>query len=114
MKNILLLTAFSATLVFAGCGDEKDADQNDDKVETKDISHNGSIETLLSTEHIDSLTDVLITTHKIWKNGVIDREVRHVDTLQSLGTGTTEAADAQGNTKQVIGKKDYEFYITVK
>ena len=107
--KISLFLAFFATV---GCGES--AEQNDDKVETKDISRNGSIETQLTTVHLADNRDVLITTHKIWKNGALEREVNHTDTIPALGSATTEAADANGNAATTVGQKDYEFYITVK
>jgi hypothetical protein len=109
-RFLSLILLFSMTLV--GCGDG--SKENDDKVETKDISHNGSIETQLTTEHLADNRDVLVTTHKIWKDGVVASEVRHADTIPALGVAAVEAADSTGNAKTVTGKKDYEFYITVK
>ena len=113
MTRFLTIASLFTVVLFAACG-ENDEPANDDKVETKDISHDGSIETLLATEHLDSLRDVLITTHKIWKNGVVAAETRHVDTLPALGVTAQQAADANGNATTAVGRKDYEFYITVK
>ncbi len=100
------------TLLFVSCDDNNQ--EENDKVETKDISHNGSIETQLTTEHLADNRDVLVTTHKVWNNGAVVNEIRHADTIPALGTANIEAADAQGNATTATGQKDYEFYITVK
>ena len=110
IRFLSILLVFSTTL-FISCGD---GNENDDKVETKDISHNGSIESQLTTEHLPDNRDVLVTTHKVWNNGVVVSEVRHADTIPALGTANIQAADAQGNATTATGQKDYEFYITVK
>lgn len=110
IRFLSILFVFSATLLVS-CGD---GNENDDKVETKDISHNGSIESQLTTEHLPDNRDVLVTTHKVWNNGVVVNEVRHADTIPALGTANIQAADAQGNATTAAGQKDYEFYITVK
>jgi hypothetical protein len=109
-RFLFFILLFSSTL-FVGC---ENNDENEDKVETKDISHNGSIETQLTTQHLPNNLDVLVTTHKVWKNGVVEREVVHTDTIPALGVGTLTAADTTGNTTTATGQKDYEFYITVK
>ena len=111
MTRFLSFLLLFSIFLFVGCGSDQ---ENDDKMETKDISHNGSIETQLTTQHLPDNRDVLVTTHKIWKNGVMEREVVHTDTIPALGTGALEAADTTGNTTSATGKKDYEFYITVK
>ncbi|MBL7814880.1 MAG: hypothetical protein JNL70_07715 [Saprospiraceae bacterium] len=111
MKRLLpVLLAFS-TVFFVSCDDDN---SNEDKVETKDISRNGAIETQITTEHLPDSRDVLVTSHKVWKNGVLERELRHTDTIPALGTGSLPAADVQGNATTATGQKDYEFYITVK
>ena len=110
-RFLSIFLVFSATLL-GSCGDG--SVENDDKVETKDISHNGSIETQLTTEHLPDNRDVLVTTHKVWSNGVLASEVRHTDTIPALGNGNVQAADVQGNATTATGQKDYEFYITVK
>lgn len=107
-RFFLFILLLSTSLV--GCDDNT----NEDKVETKDISRNGSIESQLTTQHLPDNRDVLVTTHKVWKNGVMEREIVHTDTIPSLGSGALEAADASGNMTHTTGPKDYEFYITVK
>ena len=111
IRFLSILLVFSTTL-FISCGDG--SQENDDKVETKDISHNGSIESQLTTEHLPDNRDVLVTTHKVWNNGVMVSEIRHADTIPALGNANIQAADAQGNATTATGQKDYEFYITVK
>ena len=112
MIRFLFTLLVSSMILFASCGDG--SQENDDKVETKDISHDGSIETQLTTEHLPDNRDVLVTTHKVWNKGVLASELRHVDTIPALGNANIQAADAQGNATNTTGQKDYEFYITVK
>jgi hypothetical protein len=116
MKNSLLrLLLFSLLFSTAACSDDEPTAAETDKVETKDISRDGSIETLLTTTHLDDTRDVLTTTHKIWKGGVLVNTLLHTDTLPALGIDSNlKAADERGEAKTVTGKKDYEFYITVK
>lgn len=110
IRFLSILLVFS-TFCIVSCGD---GDENNDKVETKDISHNGSIETQLTTEHLPDNRDVLVTIHKVWHNGILANEIRHSDTIPALGNANIQAADAQGNSTTAAGQKDYEFYITVK
>jgi hypothetical protein len=113
MKNRLFFIALCSTLSLVSCGDSEET--NADKVETKDITRNGSIETLLTTVHLDDNLDVLTTTHKVWKDGVMINTIIHNDTLPALGIDNNlNAADTRGEATTVAGKKDYEFYITVK
>jgi hypothetical protein len=112
MIRFLSVLLLLSTTLFSSCGDGDTA--NEDKVETKDISKMGAIETQLTTEHLPDNRDVLVTTHKIWNNNVLEREVRHTDTIAALGSAALPAADAQGNATTATGQKDYEFYITVK
>lgn len=97
MKLNIFTLIFLTWLSFTACGDGEEAN---DKVETKDISRDGAIETIVSTENLGDTAVLLITSHKIWRQNVVIKEVRKVDTLPSLNTPTE--------------KKDYEFYITVK
>ena len=112
MKRFLCFFMLFSSILLVSCDDNQN--QNEDKMEGKDISHNGSIETQLTTQHLPNNVDVLITTHKIWKGGMVEREVVHTDTIPSLGAASLEAADASGNATTTTGQKDYEFYITVK
>ena len=116
MKNHLLRICFFSTLLLVSCGDEETPTAADnDKVETKDISRDGAIETLLTTTHLDDTHDILTTTHQIWKNNVLVNTISHNDTLPSLGVSTNlKAADERGEATTAAGNKDYEFYITVK
>ena len=97
MKSILpfILCIFA----FIACGDEEKAKEPEDR--TQDISREGAIETMVTTEQ-DTINNkvLLITTHKVWRNNALVNEFRKVDTIPSLHTATE--------------KKDYEFYITVK
>ena len=116
MKNHFLFLFLFSTLLLVSCGDNEEASAADnDKVETKDISRDGAIETLLTTTHLDETHDILTTTHQIWKNNVLVNTISHNDTLPSLGVSTNlKAADERGEATTASGNKDYEFYITVK
>ncbi len=111
MKNKYFLLSLFLTALLVSCGD---GDSVDDKVETKDISRDGAIETIVTTEHLSNAEDVLVTTHRIWKDNTLVKETLYRDTIPSLGETTKEIKDEKGNTKEALLKKDYEFYITVK
>jgi hypothetical protein len=109
---ILAICLFLA-LSIAACDDNGTTEQSD-KVETAGISKLGAVETILTTEHLNDTQDLLITTHKVWKDNLLVSEKRHVDTVPALPVSAQSAADAKGNETTAMGKKDYEFYITVK
>ena len=100
MKKILTYTLFSCLIFTTACGDNENVNENNDKVETKDIAKDAAIESVVSTENLGDSQVLLITTHKVWKNNALVKEFRQVDTIPSVSTPTE--------------KKDYEFYITVK
>ena len=106
-KISLKILGLSSLLVFAftSCDD-------DDKV--KEVSKDGSVETVMSMEHLNKNMDVLKTSHKIWVKNNLVKTVIHTDTIPSLGLTTEEAENSDGDTKNVTLKKDYEIFITVK
>ncbi len=109
MKPIVLAILGTAALVFLfSCGEK----QNEDI--TQSVNKNGSVETAVQVEHLDSLHDVLITTHKIWANNQEVKTITYRDTLPALGIEHAEAENSDGDTKHVQVKKDYEIFITVK
>jgi hypothetical protein len=99
IKNFL----FVSTIVISACNEE----QPKDRLQTKDMSKEGAVETQLSVEHLDSAHDILITTHKVWKQNMQVNEIVYRDTLPTLGTMIDEESSKTVN-------KDYELYITVK
>ena len=111
MTRLKVIIFFTSALFLNACGSDN---ANEDKVQTKDISREGSVETAVTIEHANDSFDVLVTNHKIWKNNAIVREVAYRDTLPTLGSMPTEASDKDGNTQNIVLKKDYELYITVK
>lgn len=106
MKKLgVFLILIVPLLVFQACG-------NDDKV--KEISKNGSIETSIKVDHLNDTLDILISTNKVWIHNALVKTTIHADTIPSLGTAMEEAENDNGDTQNVILKKDYELYITVK
>jgi hypothetical protein len=77
------------------------------------VDKNGSIETVLSVEHLDT-ADILITKHKIWKDKKLFKEIVKKDTIPSLGDTLVGGEDSDGNDHIAKTKKDYEFFITVQ
>jgi hypothetical protein len=108
MKPIILVILAAAVLLLFSC-EEK---QNNDITQT--INKEGSIETAVHVEPIDSTHDVLITTHKVWAQNREIKTVIYRDTLPSLGTTHTTAENASGDKKTVQVKKEYEIFITIK
>ncbi len=109
MKPIVLaILGGAALLLLFSCGPKK----NDDI--TNSVNKNGSIETAVQVEHLDSTHDVLLTTHKVWAQNREVKTVLYRDTIPSLGTENTLAENADGETKSVNVKKDYEIFITIK
>ncbi len=109
MKPIVLAILGTAAILFLfSCGEK----QNDDI--TQQVNKNGSVETSVQVEHADSTHDVLITTHKIWAQNRQIKTVVYRDTLPALGIEHAAAENAEGETKNVQVKKDYEIFITIK
>ena len=102
--EMLVLILFSV-FVFMSCDEE-------DKV--KEISKNGSIETVMSVDHLNDSLDIVKTTHKIWVKNILVKNIVHTDTLPSLGLTKEDAENSDGDTQRVALKKDYEIFITVK
>ena len=100
MKRRITSLILLGMLLLTACGDNEEEAAPNDKVETKDINRDGAIESIVTTENLGDTAVLLVTTHKVWRQNVIIKEIRKVDTLPSLNTATE--------------KKDYEFYITVK
>jgi cytochrome b len=117
LRTILYSIVF-VILIVAICLISSCNDKPDDVV--KQPSHDGAIETKLSTIHGDKY-DLLTITSTIWVAGKVDKVITRTDTLKNLGFMMTDGQDAEGNTEhedgtpiQVKVPRDYEFYITVK
>lgn len=106
MKKIKLYLLSVGIMVFTACEKEKED-------EVKDVNKSGSIETVLSVEHLDH-ADILITKHKIWKDRKLFKEIVKKDTIPSLGDTLVGGEDSNGSEHIVKTKKDYEFFITVQ
>ena len=107
MSRITTTTLAAILLVLFSCNDK-----NEDI--TEDVNRKGAVESSMSVEHIDSLHDLLITKHTVWHNGAVARVFEHRDTVPALGDTLTEAENNEGDTKQILVKKDYEIFITIK
>lgn len=93
-------------MAFTACKKEKED-------EVSNVDKNGSIETVLSVEHLDN-ADILITKHKIWKDKKLFKEIIQKDTIPSLGDTLVGGEDRDGSEHIAKTKKDYEFFITVQ
>ena len=109
MKGIKIVLAgifLTGIINLVGCNDKEDI--------TDTVNKAGSVETAVSINHLDSLHDELVTTHKVWVKHQVFKSIEYRDTIPSLGSERTTAENEEGDTKQVDVKKDYEIYITVK
>jgi hypothetical protein len=111
MKHQIILSVvlLSAAALFSSCGDD---DKNEDL--TNAVNKNGSVETAVTVQHLDSMNDVLVTHHTVWVRGSQFKTLEYRDTVPSLGTENATAENSEGDTKDVQVKKDYEIFITVK
>jgi hypothetical protein len=109
MKKIFTI-AFSIILMTAliSCEEEKQEDL------TNEVNKNGSVESSVTVDHLDSANDILITKHAVWVKGNKLKDIEHRDTVPALGIENTIAENSEGDTKSVAVKKDYEIFITVK
>ena len=105
--KLYLPIVFALILLISACDDN-----NEDQ--SKTVDKTGSVEVSLSTKHIDSLKDELITHYTVWRKGSIVREFTKRDTVPGLETFKTEGENDNGDTQDVKVKKDYEFFVTVK
>ena len=101
----ILVTVTFLILVCLSCEDE-------DKVQ--EISKNGSVETVMSVDHLNDSLDIVKTSHKIWIKNILVKNIIHTDTIPTLGVTTEEGENSDGDTLKVPLKKDYEIFITVK
>ncbi|WP_143305469.1 hypothetical protein [Chitinophaga vietnamensis] len=110
MKLTFLLPALAVAALagFSSCSDNENEDI------TTTVNKAGAVETVITSEHLDSTRDVIVTTHKVWANYNLYRTIEHRDTVPALGTGTATAENENGEQKEVKLKKDYEFYVTVQ
>jgi hypothetical protein len=108
MKKIIPISLFAVSIFAASCGD----DTNEDV--TQSVNKNGSVETVVTVEHLDSTHDVLLTKHIVWNKGASEKTIVYRDTVPALGYENVEAENADGDTKKLDKQKDYEIFITVK
>jgi hypothetical protein len=102
-----ILAGAMLTGALASCSDE-----NEDL--TQSVNHNGSVESSIQVNDLDSTHRLLTTRHKIWVHDSVYRTVVYTDTLPALGLERTVAENENGDEKDVTVNKDYEIFITVK
>ncbi len=109
MKPVIIAILASAALFLLFSCEEK---KNEDI--TQSVNKSGAVESSIKVEHLDSLHDVLITTHTVWAHNNAVKTAYYRDTIPSLGIERTTAENQEGDTKNITVKKDYEIFITVK
>jgi hypothetical protein len=102
MKKIFLISLIA---LFSACSSGS-ADK------TKTIDHDGSIEAVLSVEHLPNV-DVLHVERKVWVRNQ-STIYTSFDTIPALGTTVDTAENANGDDTVVTLKKNYQIFITVK
>lgn len=107
-KLILLTSVFSSMLFFFSCKEKTNEDI------TNTINKNGSVETAVTVVHLDSLNDILVTKHAVWVKGNPYKTLEYRDTVPALGMEMKNVENAEGQSKNVEVKKEYEIFITVK
>ena len=101
----LLSILFAFSVVIAGCSDDKPVTE---------LTKDQSIEIAFDTKNLSD-TAVLLTTKKnIYLKGALVKSIVTTDTLPFPGTKSETIEDDNGNSKNVIMPKEYEFFITVK
>ena len=108
-QRIFITGTILLLLAFVSCKDKKKPEDL-----TNSVNKNGSVETSVTVEHLDSANDILVTKHAVWFKGSILKNAEYRDTVPSLGMENISTEDKEGNTKNVQAKKDYEIFITVK
>ena len=111
MKHISI---FLISLILSGSIFLNSCKENSNEDLTHEVNKNGSVETSVTVQHLDSINDILLTKHTVWYNGNIFKNIEHRDTVPALGIENTVAENKDGDTKNVFVKKDYEIFITVK
>ncbi len=103
IQHKLIASVLAGMIIFSSCEEKKTEDL------TSDVNKNGSVETSVSVQALDSTNDVLLTKHTVWVRGTQFKTLEYRDTVPSLGMETKEAQSGP-----VTVKKDYEIFITVK
>jgi PBP1b-binding outer membrane lipoprotein LpoB len=109
MKKYFIISILLAAAIFVSSCSE---DEGKDLV--NEVNKNGSIETSVSVNHLDSTHDLLVTKHIVWTNGSTSKTIINNDTIPALGSAMVEAEDEKGEAKNAMAKKGYEIFITVK
>lgn len=109
MKPIVLAILGAAAIFFLlSCSEKKNNDI------TTNINKDGSIESSVQVKHLDSINDILVTTHTIWIKNNEFKTVVYRDTLPALGLTTKDAENQEGEKKIVQVQKEYEIFLTIR
>jgi hypothetical protein len=108
MNKFPLFVILIAAAALASCKKKENEDL------TNTVNKNGSVETSVTVQPLDSTHDVLLTKHTVWVHNNQFKNIEYRDTIPALGTETKEAENSNGDTKKVTLKKDYEIFITIK
>lgn len=111
MKPIVI-TILGAAALFLLFSCNNHPDSNDDI--TRTVNKDGSVETAVQVDHLDSTHDILITTHRVWVRGLEVKTVLYRDTLPFLGAMNSQSGNRGSDSSESKVKKDYEIFITVK
>jgi len=106
-KLLVIMTTLQLLLLIS-CKERQNKDITDS------VNKNGSIESSIEVNHIDSLNDELITRHTVWVKNAPNKVMIYRDTIPSLGKKETTAENSDGDTKKVVVDKAYEIFITIK
>ena len=109
ISTVISIFLFLLIITFSSC---KEEESNEDLTNT--VNKNGSVETSVTVQHLDSIHDILVTKHKVWNTGNIAKEVSYSDTIPSLGMENKAVKNKSGESQHATVKKDYEIFITVK
>jgi len=108
IKNKIIACGIAGIFLLSACEEKKNEDL------TSDVNKNGSVETSVTVQHLDSLNDVLVTKHTVWVRGTQFKNLEYRDTVPALGIESKTAENSAGDATTVAAKKDYEIFITVK
>ena len=107
MKNFLFpILGFTCAVFISSCDDKEH--------KTSNFSKDGSVEIVFQTSHLNDSFDILTTTKNVYKSGQVVKSISNIDTLPTLGTGTVQGENDNGDSRSYNLKKDYDLFVTIK